>query len=98
MTVCFDSYKEPNDIRIETPGFTIGIHGGQCSGRVELYVTAPPEKVKRHELSGTVIGLPIHELFESEYDAKDRKSLLESKLTREEDSTLAIKDVMVDAD
>jgi hypothetical protein len=47
---------------------------------MKMEVLAPPEMVKKWELSGTFKGLAVRELFDDKYSAEDRRNELDSEL------------------
>lgn len=96
LTISYDIYKLPVEIRVEMPsGKIIRLNGNSC-GRIEVFFTAPPEKVKKYELSGNVLGLSFRELFEFEHHAKDRLQEVGAKINLNEDGKLEIREVEVE--
>ena len=95
--IIYDSYEETLEVHLtlET-GKVLKIRGGQCSGRIEIFVPAPPEKVQRHELSGTLLRTPFKELFDDNYSAEKRLREIGTKINCDEDAALTIKEVTVE--
>lgn len=63
------------------------------SYNIFVEVPCPPEKEKKHKLSGEVIGLPVEKLFDDKYAAEDEKRRLESESSTAE---LKVEEVELD--
>ncbi len=59
---------------------------------------APPEMRNVRRLSGTVLGIPVQQDFDSKYEADDARRKYESGLCDEKYSTLAISEASVPVD
>jgi hypothetical protein len=57
---------------------------------INTYVPAKPKMVTRFALIGLVMGLPVDETFEHEFQANDRKSALSDACTREDACDLKV--------
>jgi hypothetical protein len=78
-------------------GGIVRIAQGEYSG-IKALVPAQPTMVKRHKVSGTVAGLPVSQMFETEYDAARAKHHYERKLAEHDDAKLTIEVVEVPED
>lgn len=65
---------------------------------MKVLVPAQPKMVDRHKLHGTVAGIAVEHLFESEWDATQAKSDYESKVARPEDAELTVEKVQIPED
>jgi len=66
-----DQYNVPLSIEINANGKKLRIGCDNC-GRLQVTFTAPPEKVKKWELTGTLFGSPFKLQFDSKFSAEER--------------------------
>lgn len=65
---------------------------------MKVLVPAEPKTEDRYKLHGTVAGISVEHLFESEWDATQAQRDYEGKVARAEDASLAIEKVKVPVD
>jgi hypothetical protein len=61
-----------------------------------VFVPAKPKTEKRHVVAGTVAGLKVEEVFETEYDARNRQRELEALTGSEDSISVSERDVPVE--
>lgn len=78
-------------------GNVVVVNPGSYGQGLDVLVQIPPPKVKRWALTGTVLGLPVAELFDALHKAEDRRRELE-RHSSDDAMDVKVNEVDVDED